>query len=180
LGTLNAIYVHVPNLETAEALRAGYSSAYTEPNMEFYAIEDPPCGYRAPEAELRDLSRRLATDVIWLGFQSLVDAFQYHHWRTGDHVRSLVFGCFGEERTWEKASGQPESWERDALFSDEDLAFWLSDATELEKREYERIWRNTLLLPGQTVPSLDARETARKVAEYYRLPGWGLEDEAPS
>src|SRR5262249_32164524 len=43
-----------------------------------------------PKRELMELSLRLKTDVLWLSFQSVVDAFQFHHWQSGNHLRSLV------------------------------------------------------------------------------------------
>lgn len=178
MGTLTAIYVRASDQATANALLADYPGAFTEPDMPFYAVEDPPCGFRPPEAELRDLSARLATDVLWLAFQSVADAFEYHHWDSGLHLRSLVFGCRVEERTWERAEGVAEPWEREAIFDRESLVFELEWARESERGEYERIWRDAVLLPGQVVPCLDARETARKVAEYYRLPGWYLNEDA--
>jgi hypothetical protein len=177
LGTLTAIYIRASDPTKADALLAEYPDAFTEPNTRYYAVEDPPCGWNPPEADLRDLSARLETDVLWLTFQSLVDAFEYHHWDAGQHLRTLVFGCHGEERKWERSEGQAEPWERDAIFDREGLAFWLEGASGDEKREYERIWRDAVLSPGQSLPSLDAREVARKVAEYYRLPGWCLDDD---
>ena len=132
----------------------------------------------APEAELCGLSLRLDTDVLWLAFQSVVDAFEYQHWRSGVHLRSLVFGCYGEERTWERAEGEAEPWEQEAFFSPSDLAFWSEAATDTERREYERIWATGSLASGQAVPCLDARKTAKKVAEFYRLPGWCLNEDA--
>jgi hypothetical protein len=180
MGTLYAIYVRVSDPATADALLSEYPGAYTEPGMQFYAVDDPLCGYPPPESELLELSVRLAADVLWLAFQSVVDAFEYHHWRAGAHLRSLVFGCYGQELTWERSEGQPEPWEREAIFDRGDLAIWMEGATEDERREYERIWSDAVLSTGQMVPCLDARETARKVAEYYRLPGWYLNDEIKS
>ena len=79
--------------------------------------------------------------------------------------------CFAEERTWERAEGTPEPWEREAFFPPRALTRpWLGTAEE--KRERERIWREAELLPGRAQPSIDARESARKAAEHYGFPGW--------
>jgi hypothetical protein len=80
MGTLNAIYVRAAEPEKMAAVRAEHPSAYTESGSEFYAIEEPT-NYVPPESDLASLSSRLNTDVLWLGFQSAVDAFQFHHWR---------------------------------------------------------------------------------------------------
>jgi hypothetical protein len=170
LGTLNAIYVRAADPAKAAAVRAGYPQAYTEPGSEFYAVEY--AGFEPPEADLAQLSVRLSTDVLWLGFQSVVDAFEFHHWRDGRYLRALVFGCHGpEERTWERAVGEPEAWESGAIFDLEHLAHALRYADEREAEELQRIWRATEIVPGRMEPSLDAREVARAAAEFYCLPG---------
>jgi hypothetical protein len=178
LGTLNAIYVRATDPDTARRLLTEHPNAFTEPGSPFYAVELPPSAYRTPEAALADLSDRLSTDVLWLSFQSLVDAFQFHHWRDGAHLRALVFGCYGRnERTWERVEGSSEPWERDAFFGDPvKLDIFSEFADKAARAELERIWRDSALAPGQTFPCLDARESARGVAEFYRLPGWGLDD----
>lgn len=173
MGTLNAIYVRATEPTKVAALRAKYPTACTEPGLAFYAIE--ATGFIPPEADLSKLSARLATDVLWLGFQSVVDAFQYHHWRSGEHLRSLIYGCFRQERTWERVEGVPEPWERLAFFGLKDLEHALQFASGEEAAELQRIWRDAEIVPGRSDPMIDGRESARKVAEFYRLPGWSLE-----
>ena len=56
--------------------------------------------------------------------------------------------------------------------SESTLFLWAHAETDEEREEFERIWRVAELLPGRTEPCLDARESARKVAEYYHFPGW--------
>jgi hypothetical protein len=110
-----------------------------------------------------------------LSFQSVVDAFQFHHWRAGKHLRSLVYGCFVEERTWERAQGTPEPWEREVFFSPSELQRTLKYLeSDNAKGELERIWRDGEIQSGRTEPALDARECARKVAEHFHLSGWEL------
>jgi len=170
VGTLNAIYVRVTEPAKAAAVRVAYPTAYTEPGSQFYAIEQT--GFEPPEAELGKLSARLGTDVLWLGFQSVVDAFQFHHWRSGKHMRSLVFGCFEQERTWERVEGEPEAWERAAIFDPKHLARLLRHTASEEADALRQIWCNAEIAPSRMEPMIDGRETARKVAEFYRLPGW--------
>ncbi|MBI3411285.1 MAG: hypothetical protein HY040_23370 [Planctomycetes bacterium] len=125
-----------------------------------------------PEPELASLSARLDTDVLWLGFQSVVDAFQFHHWQSGNHLRALVYGVFDQERTWERVEGVPEPWERAVFFDPKELAWSLRHANSDEAKELQRIWRDAEVVPGRTEPHFDARESARKVAKFYRLPSW--------
>jgi hypothetical protein len=178
MGTLNAIYVRAADPGTAAALLAKYPAAHTELGSEFYAIDQPDDRFACPEGELLELSGALRTDVIWLSFQSVVDAFQFHHWREGKHVRGLVYGCFVAERTWDRVEGTGEPWEQEALFDPGRLEIALEYADDPEKRrELERIYRQNVILAGSEEPSIDSRGCAWSVAEYYRLPGWYLGDE---
>jgi hypothetical protein len=104
-----------------------------------------------------EISKDFATDVFWLSFQSVVDAFQFHHWKEGVAVRSFVYGCFVEERIWERVEGYCEPWEKTVFF---------------DPKELERIWREEEIAIGSAEPGMDARECAWKIAEYYEFPGW--------
>lgn len=84
-----------------------------------------------------------------MGFQSAVDAFQFHHWQEGKHLRALVYGCFKEERAWERVEGTPEAW------------------------ELERIWKEAKIEPGMTQPRLNSRRCAHKIARIYGFPHYG-------
>ena|SRR2546421_6394050 len=177
MGTLNAIYVRAADAQTVAALIAEQPTAYTEPGTDFFAIDRSIDDFRCPERQLAEISARLDTDVIWLSFQSVVDAFQFYHWRAGHHLRSLIYGSFEQERTWERVEGTSEIWERQALFEASRLEIGLKYARDAaEERELQRIYRDLELTAGSTEPSINARESARKVAECYRLPGWFLEE----
>jgi hypothetical protein len=171
MGTLNAIYVRASHTATVTAVRARYPSACSESGAPFLAIEQPEDLFRCPEAELQALSARMKTDVIWLSFQSVVDAFEYHHWNDGKHLRSLVYGCFEHEREWERVEGTPQPWEAKVIFGDLDRALECYDSEE-DRRDIERIYREHLIEVGAFIPSLNARETARGVAEFLKFPGW--------
>jgi hypothetical protein len=120
------------------------------------------------------LSAKLATDVFWLSVQTGLDCFEYHHWHVGQLSRSLVFGCYGQERTWDYVEGKPEPWEREALFSRSHLFCLLRDVPRSKKkREFiKEMWRNSELVPGRDEPKIDAWLTARKIAWHYRFPNW--------
>ena len=126
----------------------------------------------APEQRLAALSARLHTDVIWLAFQSVVDAFEYHHWRDGALLRSLVYGFREAERTWERVEGTPEPWEAEILFGDpEDLRAALESAeSATERADVERAWRERRPAVGSPYPMLDARDCGIRVHEHYDFP----------
>lgn len=117
MGTWNAFYVKASANDSAAigAIRARFPAAELESTTEFIGARMPDDAFEAPERDLSDLSSKLKSDVLWLGFQSAVDAFQFHHWRAGKRLRTLVYGCFCEERTWERIEGEPEPWEPDVF-----------------------------------------------------------------
>lgn len=175
MGALIAVYVRCSDQTTVASLLVDHPQAFTEPGSAFYATEKSIQEYQPPVAELGALSKRLKTDVIWLAFQSVVDAFEFHHWNNGACLRSLVYGCYGEERTWDQVQGQAELWESEAFFQTSDLESLIEYAeSDTRKEEFKRIWRERIIAPGNCEPSVDARETARMVAEFYCLPGWYL------
>jgi hypothetical protein len=177
MGTFNAFYVKAKADEhtATAAIRARFPRAEMDSSPEFVGIAMPDDAFEAPERDLKELSFELKTDVIWLSLQSAVDAFQFHHWRAGKQLRSLVFGCFVEERTWERVEGEAEPWERDVFFDPRALEIPLEFATtEDEKDELRRIWQSAELLPGRTEPSLASKECAHKIARFFHFPHYGL------
>jgi hypothetical protein len=174
MGTLNAFYVRRSADVVVSAVRATFPTAEIETTSEFIgAILANDAD--TPEQDLMELSSRLKTDVMWLSFQSATDAFEYYHWHAGALLRALVYGCYTQERTWERIEGQPEAREQAAFFDPEDLDFILEDEEDDEERQkLERFWQAGELVVGRMEPYLSARECARQVATYYRFPGWRL------
>lgn len=176
MGTRNAFYVKAPadNEALDFIIRTRFPSARIDPGPTFTGVVFPPEQHQPPQQDMAEISSRLITDVIWLSFQSVVDAFEFHHWCTGDLLRSLVFGCYKEERTWETVSGEAEQWERETFFEPQRLELALEfEEDEAEKDELRRIWGQAEILPGRTEPSLSAGGCAHKVAVFYGFPGWG-------
>jgi hypothetical protein len=172
MGTWNAFYVGAGEASRAAILKR-FPAASIEATDRFLGVRMPDDAFEAPEAVLAELSSHLGTDVIWLGFQSTVDAFLFHHWRSGEKLRSLVFGCF-EEAVWERVEGQPEPWEPAVFFGADALAHQLEYADEDARRaELQRIWRENEILPGRSEPRLDARDCAHQIAAHFGFPHYG-------
>jgi hypothetical protein len=170
MGTLNAIYIRATRQQVA-ALRKEYPAARTERGLAFYVIEQPRTAFNPPEDELAALSARFDTDVLWITFQSAADAFAFHHWQSGKHLRSLVY-AYAEWGVWERVEGEPEPWEREAFFDLRRLADALEGAGRKEAAQLRRIWREGELAVGRSAPMIAAWDAAHSVAEHYRLPGW--------
>lgn len=175
MGTLNAVYVRANGASIESAVGKIFPHAEVEAGQEFtgFTLTKANNAFEPPHDDLCELSDECGTDVIWLSFQSTVDAFEFHHWHDGLLLRSLVFGCYAEERTWEQAQGQPEPWENAAFFDPGGLEFALKHAqSDDARRQLEWIWQEEEIVPGRQDPNINARESARKVAEFYDLPGW--------
>ena len=121
MGTWISFCVRNTSDEAVSLVRSMFPAAKVEAASEFIGVNLPEDAFEPPVDSLVALSTKLGTDVIWLSFQSTVDAFEFHHWHAGIVLRSLVFGCYQEERTWERAEGQPEPWERTAFFDSRTL-----------------------------------------------------------
>jgi hypothetical protein len=185
MASFEAFYIRRVTDESAvaAAIRERFRRVKIQPGDPFWEVQlyrtlwswARPAKLR--KRDLMELSSRLKTDVLWLSFQSVVDAFEFHHWRDGERLRSLVYGEM-VQGIWERAEGTPEPWERQVFFDPAELKERLEDMGECgesgdEKREMERIWRDAEIRPGQAEPMLDARECAQKVAKYFHFPGWG-------
>jgi hypothetical protein len=127
---VNAIYVWAAEPAQAAVVGDIDPDAYTEPGTDFYALDDP--GARPPDADLARLSALLGTDVLYVRSDSVSGAFEFYHWRSGEHLRALTFGTIDLSSAWERVEGRPEGWEQEAIFAPEDLALepvmHLSDA----------------------------------------------------
>ncbi|EEF57132.1 hypothetical protein [Pedosphaera parvula] len=173
MGTYNAFYIRTTPQADLSGIQARFPRAKIELGAQFIGASLPADDYEAPESGLADLSKDYSTDVFWLAFQSSVDAFQFHHWKVGVMVRSLVYGCFQEERTWERVEGIREPWEKLVFFDPMKLERELKYLkTEPEKHALERIWREEEIVAGSTEPGLDARDCAWEIAKHYGFPGW--------
>jgi hypothetical protein len=155
MGTWNSFYVRIVGASTIAYIQKEFAGVQILEGKDFLGVILVDDAFEPPSHKLIALSADWETEIIWLSFQSVVDSFEFHHWRQGQSLRSLIFGCYEREQCWEMVGGEPESWERAAFFDEEQAG-----ASEVE------------IVQGDMDPSIDAREAARTVAEYYDLPGW--------
>lgn len=87
-----------------------------------------------------------SSELVFLSFHSVVEAFYYKHVVDGESQRELKYGCM-EQGVWEIVNGSPEDWEENA-FDDDDIE---SDSFE---------------------PIVDSREASRAAAEFFGFPDW--------
>jgi hypothetical protein len=177
MGGWNGFYVCTTDKSAVGAIRKIFPPAIgghevkIVPDKDFIRVSFGPYPFEAPSADLAKLSSDFGTDVIWIRFHSGTETFEFHHWRAGTALRSLVYGCYKKERTWERIEGTAEPWEREALFDPRNLQWALEDAQSDEKKqELERIWREAELVPGRTEPGLSSSDCVEKVQLYYHFP----------
>lgn len=174
MSTFSAFYIRENEKATLKAVREGFDKMDIEQYRDYIGVRLPGSLPRTPEPMLTRLSEMFSTDVIWLSFQSAMDCFEFHHWQSGQHVRSLVYGL-EEERTWERADGTPERWEREFLFHPKNMECELEDAEDDEQREMiQRAYRDAKIEVGQIVPSISSKMTADDIAQHYGFPHFGL------
>lgn len=193
MATLNAIFVPSALQQEAIPLLSAFTGAKRLQNDRYFGLFLPEDQFRPPEDDLRLLSATLKTHVFWLGFQSTAGAIRYHHWQSGDNLRSLVFGYapkprstglltkllylwkgVDEEPKWERVDGIPEPWEQETFFSVRQLVLEKThgEVDDETTRRPERIWREKEIRPGAPHPYLDGRELGVRLAKHYGFPGW--------
>ena len=171
MGYMNAFYVRAADAGRIDSIRAAYPTAYTEAGSEFLAVEKDIDADLSMGMELRRLSDELQTEVIWIQFSSVTDSFMYIHWNRGEQIRTLIFGFSESERQWERVEGSSQPWESEVIFGDREGALrFIEDGAE--RQTIKAVFEGHLIEVGSVYPQLDARETARGVADFYRLPGW--------
>src|SRR5687768_15319757 len=155
MSSMYDFFVQQVNEIAITAVRDMFPSAEIIANAEFVRVR---LGIYAPEQALMELSLRLKTDVMWLSYQSVVDWFEFYHWKQGTLLRALVYGR-KEERIWERIEGQPEAWERQIFFDPNDLARLLEDEDESdeEKQQLKQFWQTGELVLGRMEPYLSAQ-----------------------
>ncbi len=119
------------------------------------------------------ISQELDAEIIYLAFSSVSDSLQFTHCVAGQTVRHLQYGMYIEQGLWEEVDGVAEPWESMAFFS-EDAAEVLAVLGD-DDPDYARvadIYEQRCIRASEIYPIVNARESARAAAVYYRLTDW--------
>ncbi len=175
MSIFDAFYVRANQQATLKAIRQRFDKMEVEQNGDFIGVLLHSSLLKTKEPMLMQLSEIFDTDIFWLGFESAMDCFEFHHWLSGKHIRSLVYGL-EEERTWERADGTPEIWESEFFFHPKNLEWILKYEEDEKQKDLLRIiYRDAKIEVGATEPSLGSKETASAIAQYYGFPHYGAE-----
>lgn len=175
MGSMTRIYARCASPSLWAALRARFPQATIEPPSEFASIQ-PQDGSRFTPTDGEHLSAELGTETIYLAFSSASESFQFTRCQPGRTLRHIQYGMFVEQGLLEEVTGTAEAWETAAFFDRYAMQAFADIGTD--DPEYERIaeiYHQRLIRAGETYPMIDARESARAAATYYRLTDW-LED----
>lgn len=149
MSTFNAFYIRKQGADNVikSAIAGLYPKAGIQMLPEFFGAIVSRDDIEPPEQKLLELSANLGTDVIWITFQTTAESFIFHHWRAGEQLRALWYGC-ANEGTWERVDGAVEPWER--------AAFWDEETDEI-------------LQKGAVEPAVSSEDSAHAAMEYYGL-----------
>ncbi|HDN25724.1 MAG TPA: hypothetical protein ENG03_01245 [Thioploca sp.] len=156
MATMNAIYVKCTSVS--------YSDVQTL-NPVCSEVNNDWLGFILPSKRdvsddlIAALSKKYECEVVFLSFQTVVDAFQYLYDKNGEQIRKLIYGCSEQERTWEQSNGATQPWET-CLFDPDELTDSLEFAEESEREQLVQIWEEKRIEPGSYYPSVDAKQTA--------------------
>ena len=175
MSAFSGFYIRANTEATQESIRLTCNKLKLEVEQrgDFIGVKQPQ--NQMSEEMLTRLSRGFDTEVFWLGFESAMDCFEFHHWQSGRHIRSLVYGM-EEERTWERADGKPEPWEAEFLFHPNNLECDLMECAgnEEQRKMLQRVYRQRKVKVGLTGPGISSKETAAAIAQHYGFPHYGL------
>jgi hypothetical protein len=171
VSTFNAFYIRkqATDDETRSAILRLYPKAAVLDFTNFLGGILSSGDIEPPEDKLSALSAQLATDVIWIGYSTVTESFLFHHWRTGSVLRVLYYGC-AKEGTWDRVEGQPEPWECEYFWDEESLESQLESAkTDDERQELRKLWKDGLIIKGETIPSAGSDVAGEAVMSHYGL-----------
>lgn len=116
------------------------------------------------EAIVVQVGREIRQTVYAFSCSPDVDAFAYWHYRGKKLLRHLKFGGKDGTRTWNAVAGQPEAWETDVFFSEEEMYRQLQDAKThfpAQIPEIKRMYTEPGLKLGSRYPRLRGTESLR-------------------
>ena len=171
MSTYSAFYVRKQAADdsTRAAMLSLYPKAKIQVLPDFMGAILSRDDIQPPEQRLAELSAKSATDVIWVTYQTTAESFVFHHWRSGEQLRALWYGC-ASEGTWERVEGQAEPWETEEFWTEEALEGSLECAeSDSERRKLECLWKEKVIRKGQTEPVVSSEDAVHAVMEHYGL-----------
>jgi hypothetical protein len=169
MSTFNAFYIRKKAADkvTRSAVLVLFPNAQVQTFDDFIGAILPADELEPPEKKLSALSAKLATDVIWVTYQTTAGSFIYHHWLDGTHLRALMYGCIKEGR-WDRVAGQVEDWEKDCFWDKESLKMSLKRTrSDAQRKRLKKLWSDGVLIKGTELPVAIADTAVEAIMEHY-------------
>ena len=151
MGTMFTVYIS----KDRSLKKPAIDFEHLENNDKWFACILPKESYDCDESLISRLSLVYGT-VVFMGFQSTVDAFQFVFAKDGQISRKLIYGCYQIQDEWEVVEGEAQEWEEEILRNDEFVA-------EVGLNQF-----------------IDAREVCRHIATHFDFPGWQFKKKMPA
>ncbi len=174
------IYLKYENGDDINKIVEMFNNAYTFEGSEFYGVEYDFEDDGINIEKFIDISNKLETTVIGLGWHSSMEWFAYFNIDKGEVKRHIVHG----EANWLVCNGMKEEWEDNIIFSnsEKELGFIKEDFEnqQLSREEYEKlkkIYENRELCVNEFFPFITVYDLAEEIGKKYELPDWLKESE---
>lgn len=172
MGFMTRLYIKCDNESFLATIRTRYPEARIDsPSLFASTVVEPGERFTPSDGERNSLE--LNTEIIYLAYSSVTDSLQFTHCMQGKTLRHIQYGMYVEQGLWEEVAGSPEPWETPAFFPRSSMEI-LPDYSP-DDPSYERIseiYGQHLIRASENYPMIDARESARAAAKYYRLTDW--------
>ena len=167
MNHMATIYLHCHDAAHFQHIESNFlTSSFRDAPSTFIGI--PQHDLLIDPQRVVELSARYTTRAAGLMFDSVSDGFQFVFCEDGKLMRHLQYG--GKEHgLWQVAEGEPQPWE-EGLFADSPLGNLAED--DPDRALVAGLYQQRQIMAGNRWPAIDARETARAVAVFYRLSGW--------
>lgn len=123
-----------------------------------------------PDFEDKDWSEFSAdlADAIYLAEQENVGFFHYEHWKNGSLIRRLKYN---DDYFWLSAEGEPETWEKQILFSPENLEIILKGNDSDRYAEIRNYWDNKCIQAEDSFPIIvGPLNIIKMINDFWSLP----------
>jgi len=107
-------------------------------------------------------------DTIYLAEQENVGFFHYEHWKNGHLIRRLKYN---DDYFWLSVEGEPEIWEKEILFSPENLEIVLRANDSDRQAEVRDYWEKKCIQTEDSFPFIiGPLNMVKMINDFWGLP----------
>lgn len=150
-------------------MSSAYSAIFSRDNAGglFKVIEFTPDSPEFEDKDWNEFSKDFA-DAIYLAEQENVGFFHYEHWQNGSLIRRLKYN---DDYFWLSAYGEPEIWEKELLFSPENLEIVLKSNDSDRDADIRSYWEKGRIQAEDSFPIIVGPISIIKIInDFWKLP----------